>query len=194
MLDARRQSTTRPAGSARSSGPRSASRLSSSSWAVAFTDNLNKVTTASLNWVTGTFGWTYLVVTLGILIFLVFLAFSPFGDLRLGKDTDRPEFNDRHLAGDDPERGDGHRPGVLRCGGTDLASRDATARAGRAQHARGRGARPAVLLLRLGPARLGDLRRLRPGHRVLDVPQGPPHAGQPAVRAAARRPSQRSDR
>ena len=61
-------------------------------WAVAFTDNLNKVTTASLNWVTGTFGWTYLVVTLGILIFLVFLAFSPFGDRRLGKDTDRPEF------------------------------------------------------------------------------------------------------
>ena len=62
-------------------------------WSVLFTDNLNKVTGASLNWVTGTFGWTYLVVTLGILIFLVFLAFSPAGDIRLGKDTDRPEFS-----------------------------------------------------------------------------------------------------
>jgi glycine betaine transporter len=62
-------------------------------WAVFFTDNLNKVTTASLNWVTGSFGWLYLVVTLGLLIFLVFLAFSPAGDMRLGKDTDRPEFS-----------------------------------------------------------------------------------------------------
>ncbi|WP_082570362.1 BCCT family transporter [Mycobacterium sp. Root135] len=61
-------------------------------WAVFFTENLSTVTTASLNWVTGTFGWLYLVVSLGILIFLVFLAFSPFGDTRLGKDDDRPEF------------------------------------------------------------------------------------------------------
>jgi glycine betaine transporter len=61
-------------------------------WAVLFAENLNKVTTSSLNWVTGSFGWLYLVVTLGILVFLVFLAFSPAGSKRLGKDTDRPEF------------------------------------------------------------------------------------------------------
>ncbi|MGW0823196.1 BCCT family transporter [Streptomyces sp. NPDC002845] len=62
-------------------------------WATVFTENLNKVTTSSLNWVTSTFGWAFLVVTLGILIFLVFLAFSPAGNMRLGKDTDRPEFS-----------------------------------------------------------------------------------------------------
>ncbi|GCB52572.1 BCCT family transporter [Streptomyces sp. NL15-2K] len=62
-------------------------------WAVLFTDNLNKVTNDSLNWVTATFGWTYLVVTLAILVFLAFLAFSPAGDIRLGKDSDRPEFS-----------------------------------------------------------------------------------------------------
>ncbi|UUU36475.1 BCCT family transporter [Streptomyces sp. CA-210063] len=62
-------------------------------WAVLFTDNLNKVTNTSLNWVTATFGWSYLVVTLAILVFLVFLAFSPAGDIRLGKDSDRPEFS-----------------------------------------------------------------------------------------------------
>lgn len=61
-------------------------------WSVAFTDNLNRVTTASLNWVTGTFGWMYLVVSLAILVFLVFLAFSPYGNVRLGRDEDRPEF------------------------------------------------------------------------------------------------------
>ncbi|MBO8196750.1 BCCT family transporter [Streptomyces smyrnaeus] len=62
-------------------------------WAALFTENLNRVTAASLNWVTTSFGWSYLVVTLGILIFLVFLAFSPAGGIRLGKDTDRPEFS-----------------------------------------------------------------------------------------------------
>ncbi len=62
-------------------------------WAVLFTENLNKVTSTSLGWVTETFGWTYLVVTLGILIFLVFLAFSRAGSIRLGEDSDRPEFS-----------------------------------------------------------------------------------------------------
>ncbi|GAB6898517.1 BCCT family transporter [Kineosporia succinea] len=61
-------------------------------WGVLFTDNLNQVTTDSLNWITGTWGWAYLVVTLALLVFLVFLAFSPYGNIRLGKDSDRPEF------------------------------------------------------------------------------------------------------
>ncbi|MCT2594577.1 BCCT family transporter [Streptomyces sp. N2-109] len=62
-------------------------------WAALFTENLNKVTADSLNWVTSTFGWAYLVVTLAILVFLVCLALSPAGAMRLGKDTDRPEFS-----------------------------------------------------------------------------------------------------
>jgi glycine betaine transporter len=62
-------------------------------WAVLFTENLNEVTAVSLNWVTASFGWSYLLVTLGILLFLVYLAFSPVGRTRLGADTDRPEFS-----------------------------------------------------------------------------------------------------
>lgn len=62
-------------------------------WAMLFTDSLTEVTNSSLNWVTKSFGWAYLVVTLGLLIFLVFLAFSPAGETRLGKDHDRPEFS-----------------------------------------------------------------------------------------------------
>ncbi|WP_285757011.1 BCCT family transporter [Nocardiopsis ansamitocini] len=62
-------------------------------WAALFTENLNRVTATSLNWVTASFGWGYLFATLGILVFLVFLAFSPVGRTRLGKDTDRPEFS-----------------------------------------------------------------------------------------------------
>ncbi|RAJ56606.1 choline/carnitine/betaine transport [Streptomyces sp. Amel2xB2] len=62
-------------------------------WAMVFTRNLTTVTNASLNWVTSTFGWAYLVVTLALLVFLVFLAFSPAGAIRLGRDEDRPEFS-----------------------------------------------------------------------------------------------------
>ncbi|MFI7704086.1 BCCT family transporter [Nonomuraea sp. NPDC049480] len=64
-------------------------------WGVMFTENLTDVTTASLNWVTGTFGWAYLVITMGLLFFLVFLAISRFGKVRLGREDDRPEFSNR---------------------------------------------------------------------------------------------------
>ena len=182
------------ASSARCSGPRWRSPRSFVAWAVLFTDNLNKVTSASLNWVTATFGWTYLVVTLGILIFLVFLAFSPAGDIRLGKDTDRPEFSTITWFAMILSAVMGIGLVVVRRRRADLALRDTSARPGRAGYAGRRGARHAVLLLRLGPARLGDLRRLRPRHRLLDLPQGSPHAGQPALRAAAGGPRQRADR
>lgn len=62
-------------------------------WGVAFTENLSAVTTSSLNWITGTFGWLYLVVTIGILMFLAFLAFSQTGRIRLGHPDERPEFH-----------------------------------------------------------------------------------------------------
>ncbi|WP_149830811.1 BCCT family transporter [Streptomyces tailanensis] len=62
-------------------------------WAMLFTDSLTEVTNSSLNWVTKSFGWAYLVLTLALLVFLVFLAFSPYGNTRLGKDHDRPEFS-----------------------------------------------------------------------------------------------------
>ena len=62
-------------------------------WGVFLTDNLNTVTSKALNWITASFGWSYLVISLAILVFLVFLAFSPYGSIRLGKDTDRPEFS-----------------------------------------------------------------------------------------------------
>ncbi|SNT29560.1 BCCT family transporter [Rhodococcoides kyotonense] len=62
-------------------------------WAVAFTDNLNSVISSSLDWTTQTFGWLYLTVTLGVLVFLVFLAFSPAGDRRLGPADEKPEFS-----------------------------------------------------------------------------------------------------
>lgn len=64
-------------------------------WAVLSTQSLSTATTSALNWVTGNLGWMYLATTLGLLVLLVGLACSRFGRIRLGADTDRPEFSTR---------------------------------------------------------------------------------------------------
>jgi len=64
-------------------------------WAVVSTQSLTSATTAALDWVTGTLGWMYLATTLGLLVLLVYLACSRFGRIRLGADSDRPEFSTR---------------------------------------------------------------------------------------------------
>jgi glycine betaine transporter len=64
-------------------------------WAVMSTQSLSTATTAALDWVTGNLGWMYLATTLGLLVLLVVLACSRFGRIRLGADTDRPEFSTR---------------------------------------------------------------------------------------------------
>jgi glycine betaine transporter len=64
-------------------------------WAALSTQTLSKATGAALDWVTGNLGWMYLATTLGLLVLLVFLACSRYGRIRLGADTDRPEFSTR---------------------------------------------------------------------------------------------------
>lgn len=45
------------------------------------------------NFVASTFGWYYLMLLSVLVIICLFLIFSPFGKIRLGKDTDKPEFS-----------------------------------------------------------------------------------------------------
>lgn len=61
-------------------------------WATVFTANLNTTMTAALNWVTGSVGWGYLVVTLGLVGLLVYIMVSRYGALRLGPSTSRPDY------------------------------------------------------------------------------------------------------
>lgn len=61
-------------------------------WGVLFTENIANVTTAILEFVLNSFGWLYLTATTLFLGFVVFLAVSRYGSIRLGKDDDRPEF------------------------------------------------------------------------------------------------------
>ncbi|MEV4730263.1 BCCT family transporter [Saccharopolyspora sp. NPDC049426] len=61
-------------------------------WGAAAGDSLSRVGSAALDGITRGFGWAYLLVSLGFLAFLAFLACSRYGSLRLGRDDERPAF------------------------------------------------------------------------------------------------------
>ncbi|RDW15835.1 BCCT family transporter [Oceanobacillus arenosus] len=62
-------------------------------WGVFFTDNLAYVTGNIYNGSIDYLGWLYLGATLFFVVFSIFLLFSKYGNIRLGKKTDRPDFN-----------------------------------------------------------------------------------------------------
>ena len=45
------------------------------------------------SWVAAGFGWYYLMLLSGLVLICLFLIVSPFGNIKLGKDTDEPEFS-----------------------------------------------------------------------------------------------------
>jgi choline-glycine betaine transporter len=61
-------------------------------WGVLFTDNIATVTGAVLSYVMTNFGWVFILSTLSFLVFMLYLAFSRYGGIRLGSDDERPEF------------------------------------------------------------------------------------------------------
>ncbi len=58
-----------------------------------FPDSLLSITDTMFGFITNNFGWVYLVIVLGVLIFTLCLAFSKYGKIRLGDDDDRPEYS-----------------------------------------------------------------------------------------------------
>jgi choline/glycine/proline betaine transport protein len=44
------------------------------------------------NVLTQNFGWLYLITVFGLLLFALYVAFSRYGKIKLGKDNDKPEF------------------------------------------------------------------------------------------------------
>ena len=55
--------------------------------------NLNNVTSSIHSFLVTRFGWFYLLVTTGFLIVALFLIFSKYGNIKLGKTDDEPAFN-----------------------------------------------------------------------------------------------------
>lgn len=62
-------------------------------WGVAAPDSLGAVFDTALAAITRNFGWFYLWVVLGLVVMALILAFSRYGDLKLGQEDDEPEFS-----------------------------------------------------------------------------------------------------
>lgn len=58
-----------------------------------FPTHLGLLTDTVQSFIVETFGWFYVGAVCFFLFFVIWLAFSPYGKIRLGKDTDQPEFN-----------------------------------------------------------------------------------------------------
>src|SRR5699024_12653439 len=55
--------------------------------------NLENVTTIIQNFLVDKFGWFYLISATGMLIFAIYLIFSKYGDIKLGKPNDKQEYS-----------------------------------------------------------------------------------------------------
>ena len=62
-------------------------------WGVIAPASLGAVFSQMLAYITSHFGWLYLWVVLGLVIVAAVLAFSRYGDLKLGGEDDEPEFS-----------------------------------------------------------------------------------------------------
>ena len=73
-----------------------------------FSDSLVAVSDVIMSWVGKTFGWLYIIFIAFLCIFLTWLAFSKYGKIKLGKDSEKPEYDDFHWYA------------MLFCGGTGI--------------------------------------------------------------------------
>ncbi|MCE1179503.1 MAG: BCCT family transporter [Micrococcales bacterium] len=62
-------------------------------WGAVATASLTDASTTGLNWVVHNMGWLFSLAATGFVFFVVWLAISRFGHVRLGGDDERPEFN-----------------------------------------------------------------------------------------------------
>jgi glycine betaine transporter len=56
-------------------------------------ESFQNLTTDIQAFITSTFGWYYLILVTILVIFCIFLLFSPIGAIKLGKPEDKPEFS-----------------------------------------------------------------------------------------------------
>ncbi|KIH98354.1 choline transporter [Streptomonospora alba] len=61
-------------------------------WGALFTGGLSSAAGSAVTWITTYFGWFYIMAATFFLVFVLWLMFSRFGNIRLGPDSSRPEF------------------------------------------------------------------------------------------------------
>ncbi|RKQ33968.1 BCCT family transporter [Oceanobacillus halophilus] len=57
-----------------------------------FPVNAERVTSSLNTFLSNTFGWYYMWIMLGFITISIFIALSPYGKIRLGKDDEKPDF------------------------------------------------------------------------------------------------------
>jgi glycine betaine transporter len=62
-------------------------------WGFLFPEHLAEKAGDALSFTTTTFGWFYLFATFLFLVFAFYLAFGPYGKIKLGKDDDDPDYS-----------------------------------------------------------------------------------------------------
>lgn len=54
---------------------------------------LAQISSVVMAWVSTNFGWLYIICVIGFILFLTWLAMSKWGNVRLGKDDEKPEYS-----------------------------------------------------------------------------------------------------
>ena len=62
-------------------------------WGVIAPDHLQTVTSNVTSGISEAFGWYYLLIIMLLLSFCIYLIFSRFGKIKLGKEDDKPDFS-----------------------------------------------------------------------------------------------------
>ncbi|WP_058306146.1 glycine betaine uptake BCCT transporter [Gracilibacillus massiliensis] len=62
-------------------------------WGVINPEHLKETTSAITTYISEVFGWYYLITIMLFLAFCIYLIFSRFGNIKLGKENDTPDYN-----------------------------------------------------------------------------------------------------
>src|SRR5699024_11974531 len=62
-------------------------------WGLFSPSSLQEVASSALDWMINTFGWFYMLITAFFVLFVIVLAISPLGNIKLGKADDEPELD-----------------------------------------------------------------------------------------------------
>lgn len=62
-------------------------------WGAVSPGSLDQRASSALEWMITNFGWFYMLITAFFVLFVIILAISPFGKIRLGKQDEKPEFS-----------------------------------------------------------------------------------------------------
>jgi glycine betaine transporter len=62
-------------------------------WGALSPNSLNEAANSGLSWMITNFGWFYMLITALFVAFVIILALSPYGKIKLGKPDDEPEYS-----------------------------------------------------------------------------------------------------